>query len=55
MHLCIENLVLMLSILMTSLDLPDRTFKAFDELKHLLISSGIEESSHKAVPPSNRI
>jgi hypothetical protein len=29
--------------------------KAFDELKHLLDSCGLEESFHKAVPPSTRM
>ena len=32
-----------------------RAKKAFDELKHLLDSCGLEESSHKAVPPSTRM
>ena len=31
---------------------PSRDKKAFDELKHLLDSCGLEESPHKAVPPS---
>jgi hypothetical protein len=34
---------------------PSRAKKAFDELKHLLDSCGLEESSHKAVPPSTRM
>ena len=34
---------------------PSRAKKAFDELKHLLDSCGLEESSHKAVPLSTRM
>ena len=34
---------------------PSRAKKAFDELKHLLDSCGLEESSHRAIPPSTRM
>ena len=36
-------------------EIPQRAFIAFAELKYVFVGCGIEESVHKAVPPSTRV